>query len=389
MHSNISINRFVSRTERLKMPPSNKEANKASMTTSARDSNLHLLLTSACQNDNAVQRLFDLLEVPVSTLRPASISVTRLELAQALNMLLFDKLLQAVPAGRDYVADASAAGTKICFDHGAVRTVLRGKAASFPDGEALFTRMLLPLGYKLAGLYPLPRINMTGHVYCHIDDPENIAQFFVSELHPEKFSPEFQHIVDTLLSTSRDPLPTDMLALLDKLAADGALPITSAQRLLPAMLGCFARHHDLPTLPQYEALRTESAEMAWISTEGNVFNHATDRVADVDATAERQRQLGRPIKDLVEVSRNGRVRQTAFRADKVSYRLKDAAGALVDVTVPGSFYEFISRDTYIDDAGARKLDLTFDSGNAQGIFKMTAGVTAATDAATKSGDNAC
>lgn len=369
------------------MPPSNKEANKASMTTPVRDSNLHLLLTSAYQNDNAVERLFNLLEVPASALHPASISVTRLELAQALNMLLFDKLLQAVPAGRDYVADAAAAGTKIRFDHGAVRTVLRGKAASFPDGEALFTRMLLPLGYRLAGLYPLPRINMTGHVYTHADDPENIAQFFVSELHPEKFSAGFQDIVDALLATSRDPLQADMLALLDKLADDGALPITSAQHLLPAMLGCFARHHDLPTLPQYEALRAESAEMAWISTEGNVFNHATDRVADVNATAERQRQLGRSIKDLVEVSRNGRVRQTAFRADKVSYQLKDADGALIDVTVPGSFYEFISRDTYIDDAGVRKLDLTFDSGNAQGIFKMTAGATTATatDAATKSG----
>jgi len=368
------------------MPPSNKEANKASMITPARDSNLHLLLTSACQNDNTVQRLFDLLDVPASTLRPASISVTRLELAQALNMLLFDKLLQEVPAGRDYVADAAAAGTKICFDHGAVRTVLRGKAAaaSFPDGEALFTRMLLPLGYRLAGLYPLPRINMTGHVYAHADDPENIAQFFVSELHPEKFSAEFQSTVDALLASSRDPLSADLLTLLDKLADDGALPITSAQRLLPAMLNSFARHHDLPTLPQYEALRAESAEMAWISTEGNVFNHATDRVADVNVTAEHQRRLGRPIKDEVEVSRNGRVRQTAFRAGKVSYQLKDAAGAPVDVSVPGSFYEFISRDTYIDDAGVSKLDLTFDSGNAQGIFKMTG---AAENATTGTGGN--
>lgn len=364
------------------------------MTTPARDSNLHLLLTSVCRADGerdqggeAVQRLFALLDVPTSTLRPASISVTRLELAQALNMLLFDKLLQEVPAGREYVADAAAAGVKIRFDHGAVRTVLRGGGSGFPDGEALFTRMLLPLGYQLAGLYPLPRINMSGHVYAHIDDPENIAQFFVSELHPEKFSDEFQSIVGTLLATSRDPLQAEQLAMLEKLAQDGTLPITSAQRLLPAMLSCFARHHELPTLPQYEALRAESAEMAWISTEGNVFNHATDRVADVNATAEHQRQLGRPIKDQVEVSRNGRVRQTAFRAGKVSYQLKDADGALVDISVPGSFYEFISRDTYIDEAGVHKLDLSFDSGNAQGIFKMTAGATA--NASNGNGDNVC
>jgi hypothetical protein len=39
--------------------------------------------------------------------------------------------------------------------------------------------------------------------------------------------------------------------------------------------------------------------------------------------------------------------------------------------VPGSFYEFITRDRYNDNAGNNKLDLRFDSSNAQGIFKMT------------------
>jgi hypothetical protein len=37
--------------------------------------------------------------------------------------------------------------------------------------------------------------------------------------------------------------------------------------------------------------------------------------------------------------------------------------------VPRSFYEFISRDPFPDGSG---LDLGFDAGNAQGIFKMTA-----------------
>jgi hypothetical protein len=43
-------------------------------------------------------------------------------------------------------------------------------------------------------------------------------------------------------------------------------------------------------------------------------------------------------------------------------------GQLVTRSVPGSFYEFISRDR-IDGVA---LDLGFDSGNATGIFKMTA-----------------
>ena len=83
------------------------------------------------------------------------------------------------------------------------------------------------------------------------------------------------------------------------------------------MLKCFDRQHGVFALEDYELLLAESAEMAWIATEGNAFNHATDRVGDVDAVAERQRQLGRPIKDKVEISASGRVRQTAFRAATV------------------------------------------------------------------------
>ncbi|HEY2737329.1 MAG TPA: DUF1338 domain-containing protein, partial [Thermoanaerobaculia bacterium] len=39
--------------------------------------------------------------------------------------------------------------------------------------------------------------------------------------------------------------------------------------------------------------------------------------------------------------------------------------------VPGSFYEFITRLPMEED-GKTKLDLSFDSSNAQAIFKMTA-----------------
>lgn len=112
--------------------------------------------------------------------------------------------------------------------------------------------------------------------------------------------------------------------------------------------------------------------MAWISTEGNAFNHATDHVADVFATADELRAKGQPIKDKVEVSASGRVRQTAFKAAQVEREFIDADGQRVSRIVPGSFYEFITRDRYTDEAGNDKLDLRFDSSNAQGIFKMTA-----------------
>ena len=46
--------------------------------------------------------------------------------------------------------------------------------------------------------------------------------------------------------------------------------------------------------------------MAWIATEGNAFNHATDRVADVFALSDDEKAKGRPMKPEVERSRSGR-----------------------------------------------------------------------------------
>jgi len=118
----------------------------------------------------------------------------------------------------------------------------------------------------------------------------------------------------------------------------------------------------------YEDLRSVSAEAAWIATEGNAFNHATDRVPDVVAVADALRGAGRRIKDQVEVSRNGRVRQTALLADLVERDFASETGETHRMRVPGSFYEFISRDV---DPDTGMLDLSFDSGNATGIFHMT------------------
>lgn len=131
-----------------------------------------------------------------------------------------------------------------------------------------------------------------------------------------------------------------------------------------------ARTHGPLRLEHYEALKAESAEAAWIATEGQAFNHATDRVPDVDAVSDAQKALGRPIKDAVEISGSGRVRQTAFKAQPVTRTFVTDAGEEAR-TVPGSFHEFISRDRFVDKDGVERLDLRFDSGNAQGIFKMT------------------
>lgn len=298
--------------------------------------------------------------------------VSRKEMAQALNMVLFYDLLMRVPTGRAYAEEVAAGGDKVFHDHGALRTVRWLANGALPPGESAFTRILEPLGYRLNGTFPLDRIGMTGRSYAQQDCPDQIAQFFVSELHPEKFSPMFQAAVTRVLSTSVEPLSAKAMFLLREIARDGRLSVTDGITLLTELKGCFARQHGIPTLADYETLLAESAEMAWIATEGNMFNHVTDRVDDVERVAAQQKKLLRPMKSSVEISQSGRIRQTAFKADSVVRKFLAADGTIIERAVPGSFYEFISRGEETDANALPRLDLGFDAGNAQGIFKMTA-----------------
>jgi hypothetical protein len=293
--------------------------------------------------------------------------VPRATLAMALNVVLFAELLDRVPAARRYIVDMRARGERTVFDHGALRTI-DGETGALPRGVGAITRLLAPLGYAVAGEYPLPRLAMTGQAWAHLDDPEGVPQFFVSELHVGRLPAPAQAAAARVFATSRDPLsPVDRVAL-DFLAQTGTLSFAEAAALLPALARAFDRHHKAPALADYEALLAASAEAAWIATEGNAFNHATHRVADVEQLAATLRDEGYAIKPAVEVSANGRVRQTALIADKVVRSFITNDGVLVERAVPGSFFEFITRASV---PGTGALDLTFDSGNATGIFAMT------------------
>lgn len=315
---------------------------------------------------SAADALFLQLEIDPRLVRPLGDTVSRAEMAQALNMALFYDLHERVPEGHDYVQDVMAAGQKITFDHGALRTVAWPSGA-LPPGEAAISRVLRPLGFAVADTYPLPRLKMTGRAWAHADFPETIAQFFVSELHPERFSAEFQAAVTRVLADSVDPLGPQDIGRLERLGRDAVLPWADALALMPKIVACFGRQHGGFSLADYETLLAESAEMAWISTEGNAFNHATDRVSDLQALSDGQKQLGRSIKDAIEVSQSGRVMQTAFRAAQVAREFLGADGEWVTRHVPGSFYEFIQRERL----QCGRLDLAFDAGNATAIFKMT------------------
>ncbi|WP_176595459.1 MULTISPECIES: DUF1338 domain-containing protein [Sphingobium] len=292
--------------------------------------------------------------------------VSRAAFAMAMNIALFNDLLERVPSGAAYVADRLARGGKVVFDHGALRTVrlAEGPTGELPPGEEAFSRILAPLGYEMAAVYPLDRLRMTGRAYRHADLPETIPQFFLSELHVDRFDPEFAEAAVRVFGTSRDPLTVEAKAVLEKYADGRPVSLAEAAAALPVIVAAFDRQHEPASIEDYELLLSRSHEAAWIATEGNAFNHATDRVADVAGLAERLKAEDWPMKDRLEISRTGRVRQTAFRADTVERLF---AGDELR-RVPGSFYEFISRDI---DPETSRLDLAFDTGNATGIFAMT------------------
>jgi hypothetical protein len=288
----------------------------------------------------------------------------------ALALVLFEDLLTRAPSGACYVAAQRERGRQVVFDHGAVRTVDWHQTGQLPRGAELFRRLLVPLGYQETGRYPLENIHMTGRVFTHTELPEHLPQYFVSELHVERLDPPAQRAVTRTVGDSVNPLNDEALALLGEAAERGWMTLGSAARLVGMLASCFGRHHPEPHLEDYHTLLSHSAEMAWIATEGNAFNHATDRVPDVEALAQALRgswPLKETLKETIERSRSGRVRQTALRADPVVRWFRDAQGAHVAREVPGSFFEFITRDAAPDG----HLDLTFDASNAQGIFRMT------------------
>ena len=332
-------------------------------------SSLHALVAASIGDDRATGLLRGMVLHPALLVPPDEDgAVPRAVVAQALAVLLMDDLLHAVPTGDAYVRDKLAAGGKVLLDHGAVRTVRGVPCGDLPEGQESVTRVLVALGYAHRHTYELTRLRMTGRSWCHLDLPEDVPQYFVSELHADTFSSPFREATARVLGTSRDPIGGEARADLATMEAARSLPLDRALALLPSLVACFRRQHEAPTVADHEVLLGESAEMAWIATEGTAFNHATDRVADVVEVAEAERRAGRPVKEEVEVSASGRILQTAHRAAVVGRELRDHGGGTVVRRVPGSFFEFITR---LPLPGTSGIDLAFDAANAQQIFAMT------------------
>ena len=105
-------------------------------------SGVYRLLTVAL-GEVPARQAFAQLDVVAALLRPVGETVSRAELAQALNMALFLDVTRRVPMASAYVADLQRAGERLVFDHGALRTV------AWPSGEfgAMGLEGAVRLGY--------------------------------------------------------------------------------------------------------------------------------------------------------------------------------------------------------------------------------------------------
>lgn len=297
--------------------------------------------------------------------------VSRAHLSMSLFIALFADLLERVPSAKKYFDRLLNEERTMTFDHGAVRTVLYDRIGDLPKGEESLVRILKALGYYQNHTYSLEKLKMTGRSYTQADYPELIPQYFVSEFHPEKVNDDnFEKAVINVIEESIDPLSDETKQDLDFLLKNIFLPRERCSEFLANITGAFARQHPIPKLKDYKTIYKHSAEMAWISTEGNAFNHATDRVNNLQALVDQENVLGAPMKETIEVSKSTRVLQTAYRADQIERPFIDENGEIIQMEVPGSFFEFIERHI---DPESNTLDLQFDASNATAIFKMTEG----------------
>jgi hypothetical protein len=331
-------------------------------------------LIRAILGDKAAEEMLATLLIDRRFLLESLGAVSRSVFAMAVGTVLFHELLTRAPTAAAYVADRRRQRERIIFDHGALRTIRLGSrtTGALPAGVDCFTRVLRPLGYQVAGSYPLDEWHMTGHAFTHREFPESLPQFFVSELHVERFSREFQAAAGRVFGGSRDSLTEIAQAAVAEFAEQGRCEMRLAVPALREIVAAFGRPHDPCALADYQILLAESPECAWIATEGGSLNHATDRVVDVAMTACAQRSLGRPVKPVIETSAAGSVRQTAFKPDLVRRPFRSADGSQIELMVPGPFYQFISRDCIIGPDGKKHLDLRLDEDITRAVFKMTA-----------------
>jgi hypothetical protein len=258
---------------------------------------------------------------------PAARGVPRAVIAQALAIVLFDDFLGRVPDAAAYAEARLAAGRHLHLDHGAIGTVAGVPCGELAEGEGSVARFLAPLGYAPCPADDPSSRPVTGRPWRHPDLPAHVPQYLITVVHADRFPEPFRQAAARVVGSSRDPLTGLATVNLARLAAEGRLDHHHAESLLGELASCFQRHHATPALADYELVRAESEEMAWIATDGPALRHAAVRVDDLVSEGEA------PPAGLVERS---------FRVGERSTETR---------MVPGPFLEVVSRHPLPDGSG--------------------------------------
>lgn len=228
---------------------------------------------------------------------------------------LWQAYLRNCPIAEDIFALMGCLGQCLKHDHFALRTF----SAEHVDKECI-AKIFEKHGYKVLSDYEFPEKKLKALALGHAENPMKI---FVSELCLERFSPEFQKVISTILEQiERKDFETNLLS------QPGLLwkPICSSD---------------------YNILQSESDYAAWLASMGFVANHfavdldSIDLFDNIEEFTDFIHAKGFPMNTqggLIKGSESLGLKQSATLATKIPVQFSDG-----DYEVPGCFYEFAER----------------------------------------------
>lgn len=205
-------------------------------------------------------------------------SVTRSELVMALQLVLFDHLLMDSMDGRPALHEFVEKRERLCLHHSDLHTVRWRLNGALPPGEAAITRIIIPLGYRFAGIAEFDGMGTMKRTYVHEDHPDVLPRFVIGEILPERFSTNFQRVVTKVVASSTDPVAPWSIQHLSELDRDGVLPLTTAEHLLLSIAAAFRRQHQIASDSDCALLTSESMEMGLVARTGNAVGRVVGKL---------------------------------------------------------------------------------------------------------------
>lgn len=285
---------------------------------------------------------------------------------------LWDRYRARVSYVQAYEKMVAAAGATFFNDHIAFRTL----AVQQPQtGIASVSRVFEALGYRAAGSYHFEDKQLSAIHYQHTNP--QFPKLFISELKTWELPTESRRLIEQTLVNHRPALRGELLATLNSLDANPAIPTTP---LLSDIVDFF---HMLPWQPPQKndvaELNKTSQYGAWTLVHGYNVNHFTSLVNshgvaalnDLEKTMAALSAAGVPIKTEIEGERGSKLRQSATEAVKIDVDVRDGEQS---TTMPWSYayFELAERNEIVDAATGQRVRFEgFLGPQATNLFEMT------------------